>query len=77
MLMEVRLLRRPKGVAVTRNGPPTSTHDCARPPGVQPQQEWDAIPGDTERSTEHDELMETLRRIEADVAHSKSRASSG
>jgi voltage-gated potassium channel len=30
-----------------------------------------------ERSTEHDELMETLRRIEADVAELKSQASSG
>ena len=29
-----------------------------------------------ERSAEHDELMEMLRRIEADVAHLKSRASS-
>ncbi len=27
MLMEVRLLRRPKGVAVTRDGPPNSTHE--------------------------------------------------
>jgi hypothetical protein len=30
-----------------------------------------------ERSTEHDELMETLRRIEADVADLKSRVGSG
>jgi voltage-gated potassium channel len=29
-----------------------------------------------ERSMEHDELMEMLRRIEADVAHLKSQASS-
>ena len=30
-----------------------------------------------ERSTEHDEVMVTLRRIEADVADLKSRGSSG